>query len=126
LPCLGAALVIAAGTQQASLGGRLLSLPPVTLIGRISYSLYLWHWPILVFAYLYLGRNLHLDEKCLALLATALAANLSWRFVEEPFRRVSVTSRSARAFVAGGAAAGLVFACAGWGIVAYDGFPRRN
>jgi peptidoglycan/LPS O-acetylase OafA/YrhL len=125
LPCLGAALVIAAGARHATAGGWFLSLPPVTFIGRISYSLYLWHWPILVFTYLYYGRQLHFDEKCWALLLTAVTAYLSWRFVEEPFRRVSVTSLSARAFVGGAAAAGLVFACAGWGIVAYDGFPRR-
>jgi peptidoglycan/LPS O-acetylase OafA/YrhL len=125
LPCLGAALIIASGISQRTLGGWLLSLPPFTFIGRISYSLYLWHWPMLVFAHLYLGRELHLDEKCWALLATALAAYLSWRFVEEPFRKLPVTGRSARAFIGGGAAAGFAFACAGAVIIAYEGFPRR-
>jgi peptidoglycan/LPS O-acetylase OafA/YrhL len=125
LPCLGAALIIAAGERQKTLGGRLLSLPPFTFIGRISYSLYLWHWPILVFAQLYLGQELQWEEKCWALLFTALAAYLSWRFVEEPFRRIFVGAVSARAFAGGGAAAGLAFACAGWGFVAYDGFPGR-
>jgi peptidoglycan/LPS O-acetylase OafA/YrhL len=125
LPCLGAALVIAAGARHATAGGWFLSLPPVTFIGRISYSLYLWHWPMLVFAHLYLGRELQLDEKCWALLATALAAYLSWRFIEEPFRKLPVTARSARAFITGGAAAGLAFACAGALVVTHDGFPRR-
>jgi peptidoglycan/LPS O-acetylase OafA/YrhL len=125
LPCLGAALIIAAGAQQTTLGGRLLALPPFALIGRISYSLYLWHWPILVFAQIYLGRELQWEEKCWALLLTAFAAYLSWRFVEEPFRRIPVAARSARAFAGGGAAAGLAFACAGWGMVSYDGFPHR-
>jgi peptidoglycan/LPS O-acetylase OafA/YrhL len=125
LPCLGAALVIAAGARQATLGGRLLSLRPVTFIGRISYSLYLWHWPVLVFAHLYLGRELHLGEKCWVLLAMALAAYLSWRFVEEPFRKLPVSTRSARGLIGGGAAAGLAFACAGALVVTDYGFPRR-
>jgi len=125
LPCLGTALIIAAGTQQATLGGRLLSLPPITLIGRISYSLYLWHWPILVFAQFYLGRELHLDEKTWALFFTGLAAYLSWRFVEEPFRQIRVTAGTARAFAGAGTVAGLAVACAGWGIISNDGLPRR-
>jgi peptidoglycan/LPS O-acetylase OafA/YrhL len=125
LPCLGAALIIAAGAQQTTPGGRLLSWAPFTFIGRISYSLYLWHWPILVFAHLYLGRELHLDETCWALLAMALAAYLSWRFVEGPFRKLPITAHSARAFICGGAAAGLAIACTGALFVSLDGFPRR-
>lgn len=71
VPCVGAALVIGAGESRTTLGGRLLSLPPFALIGRISYSLYLWHWPILVFSHIYLGRELRFDEKCWALSLTA-------------------------------------------------------
>ncbi len=124
LPCVGAALVIAAGARQATLGGRLLSLPPFIFIGRVSYSLYLWHWPLLVFARLYLGRELLFGEKCGALLLTALAAYLSWRFVEGPFRKIPSAAGSPRAF-AGGAAAGLALVCLGAVLVTFDGFPRR-
>jgi len=53
LPCAGAAAVIAAG--ERSLVGRLLSLGPSVLLGKISYSLYLWHWPIIVFYVTYAG-----------------------------------------------------------------------
>ena len=49
LPCLGAALIIAAGEGGRSFGGSLLSLPPLVWIGKISYSLYLWHWPTFAF-----------------------------------------------------------------------------
>ena len=49
LPCVGAALIIAAGRSGNSLVGRMLSLKPMVFIGLISYSLYLWHWPIIVF-----------------------------------------------------------------------------
>ena len=48
LPCLGAAAVIAAGTADRHL--RLLALAPVRYAGRVSYCLYLWHWPALIFA----------------------------------------------------------------------------
>jgi peptidoglycan/LPS O-acetylase OafA/YrhL len=52
LPCLGAAAIIAAGPQP--LVNRLLALAPARFFGRISYSLYLWHWPVIVFAGLWL------------------------------------------------------------------------
>ena len=48
-PCLGAAMIIAAGETGPSLVGRLLAWRPIAFIGLISYSLYLWHWPIIVF-----------------------------------------------------------------------------
>ena len=96
LPCAGAALVIGAGESGTTLGGRLLSLPPIALIGRISYSLYLWHWPILVFAQIYLARVLHSGETYWALSLTLLVAYLSWRYVEEPFRTMRVAALGAR------------------------------
>ena len=48
-PCLGAALVIAAGETGSSFAGKVLSWRPVVFLGLISYSLYLWHWPVQVF-----------------------------------------------------------------------------
>lgn len=49
LPCVGAVLIIVPGVGVPSLGGKLLSLRPFVWTGLISYSLYLWHWPILFF-----------------------------------------------------------------------------
>src|SRR5258708_7906370 len=49
VPCFGAALIIAAGRDGSSFVGTALSLRPVVFIGMISYSLYLWHWPLIVF-----------------------------------------------------------------------------
>ena len=46
LPCIGTGLVLAAGQAGPSLGGRLISAAPFVLFGDISYSLYLWHWPL--------------------------------------------------------------------------------
>jgi peptidoglycan/LPS O-acetylase OafA/YrhL len=88
LPCVGAALVIWAGMEQAdSRTARILRLPPIVFIGRISYSLYLWHWPLIVFPTLWLGREMSHLESGGAALAALLAATLSWRFIEQPFRR---------------------------------------
>ena len=49
IPTLGTALVIQAGIGGGSIVASLLSLRPVVFIGLISYSLYLWHWPIIVY-----------------------------------------------------------------------------
>lgn len=86
LPCLGAALVIALANAQ-SLAGRILGWRPVVFVGLVSYSLYLWHVPLLVFTRIGTGR----DDVWLLLGACAVAfglACLSWRYVERPFRRM--------------------------------------
>jgi peptidoglycan/LPS O-acetylase OafA/YrhL len=124
-PCVGAALVIGAGEVGPTVGGRLLSLPAIAFMGRISYSLYLWHWPVLVFARLYLGRDLHLDETGWLMGLVVIAAYLSWRFVEEPFRHFR-TANGGRAWVGGGVFAGFVSVAAGALIILNDGFPGRT
>lgn len=70
LPTVGAVLVIGSGlVAPASPIARLLSLAPMTFVGRISYALYLWHWPLLVF-----GRLLPLDASPAAVSMAALSA----------------------------------------------------
>jgi peptidoglycan/LPS O-acetylase OafA/YrhL len=86
LPTVATAAVIAGGDRRGP-ARWLLGLPPVRWFGRISYSLYLWHWPILVLPVLALGRELSAPER-LALAAIAIGVGaLSWRWIEEPFRR---------------------------------------
>jgi hypothetical protein len=55
-------------------------------IGLISYPLYLWHWPLIVFVKYYLVRDLTSVEKLAIVASSFLLAGLSWRFVERPFR----------------------------------------
>lgn len=86
VPCVGTGLLLWGNTAAQPLQ-RALSLKPLVLVGKISYSLYLWHWPLLV-----LGRysEPHPREPLGSLpwLAAAFAlAWLSYTFVEEPFRR---------------------------------------
>jgi len=126
-PCLGTALIIAAGRSGSNVAGRLLSLRPVTFVGLISYSLYLWHWPVVVFHLLGLtlvnGLGKHPTELLLFGLSFALAL-LSWRFVEVPFR--SGSFRVARPWLFAGAAVALGCACiASVGLVAAHGLPWR-
>jgi len=86
LPCIGAAFVIAAGQRRTSFAGRLLSRRPLVFTGLISYSLYLWHWPVLVFATLWVGRRLSAWEGAGLAIGSFLLAILSWRYIERPFR----------------------------------------
>jgi peptidoglycan/LPS O-acetylase OafA/YrhL len=84
VPCIGAACLIYAGPQTVL--GRMLSLRPVVSIGLISYSLYLWHWPLLVFARYFVLRDLFIWEKTALILLSVVIATVSWAYVEKPFR----------------------------------------
>lgn len=80
LPTLGAAAVIAAGS-------RALSLAPVVYVGKISFSLYLWHWPIIVLLPLVAPGFETSGWRSIPVLGfTLVLSSLSYRFVERPFR----------------------------------------
>lgn len=80
---LGSMLLIGAGLTGPTPVSRALSVPPVLLAGKMSYSIYLYHWPVLALATYALGRAPHAAEAgVLVALALVLAA-LSWLFVEQ-------------------------------------------
>jgi peptidoglycan/LPS O-acetylase OafA/YrhL len=85
LPTLGAVALLYGG---AAPGGplRLLTAAPLRFLGKISYSLYLWHWPLLVLPLMFLERALSGVEIVVAVAAAIGVSWLSWRFVEQPFR----------------------------------------
>ncbi len=87
LPCLGAAMIIGAGIGDgaASIVGRLFSTRPFTFFGDVSYSLYLWHWPIFVLARHYFGSSLGIPTISACIGMAVLASWLSLIFVERPF-----------------------------------------
>ncbi len=105
LPCLGTAAMIAGNSVHATVTSRLLSWRPVVFIGLISYSLYLWHWPLFAFAN-YMTPGELPEWLALSLITASLAMGvLSWRYVETPFRNKSLLPTRMR--VLGAAAAGL-------------------
>ncbi len=73
---------------------RIIALPLFQHIGDMSYSLYLWHWPVWVFYRQMHGDQISISEKVVLLLLTFVLAYLSWRWVEQPFRnRLRVTTK---------------------------------
>jgi hypothetical protein len=114
LPTLGAVLVIGAGCAGASRGcGRVLGSSPMGAIGRVSYSWYLWHWPVLVLTPALLGHPLGLAAKLAAVLVAAGLAVLTVRFIENPLRFADRVRRSALASLALGGAATAMAVCVG-------------
>jgi peptidoglycan/LPS O-acetylase OafA/YrhL len=88
LPVLGTVLVIAAKPEHGPLSPRpLMDLRPVQWLGDVSYSIYLWHWPLIVLAPFVLGRNAGLLDRVVIFVATLILAGLSKTFVEDRFRR---------------------------------------
>lgn len=86
-PCVGTALLIVSSQHAPSLVGRAFGWKPVVFVGLISYSLYLWHWPILVFAKYLQPTGLTVMSRVLLLFGSAALATASWKFVETPFRK---------------------------------------
>ena len=94
LPTFGAYLFISMEGKGRTIAGRLLSIPPATFIGKISYSLYLWHWPILLFAnYLNVIPLSQLQIGWVAA-GSLIVATLSWWLIETPFRKAAFWSQS--------------------------------
>ena len=88
-PTLAAALVIAAGQTESPAGvDRILSSRPLVKLGDISYALYLWHWPLLVLALAWSGKE-HAGwlSGSLIILAALVLAYLTTRYVETPWRQ---------------------------------------
>jgi peptidoglycan/LPS O-acetylase OafA/YrhL len=126
VPVLGTALIIHAGSSGPAFVNRVLSIKPMTFIGVISYSIYLWHWPIIVFqrstAFL-LADNYGRPQKVILILLSIAVAAISWRFIEQPFRDRRRFSRPL-VFAGAAACAGVLFAL-GAVTTLKDGFAGR-
>ncbi len=129
VPCLGAAILLSLPGGNTNAVSGLLSLRPFVFVGRISYSLYLWHWPLLVFVDRYFAfGSLSSGAKLAIVAASFMVAYGSWRWVEQPFRsrhgREAGFWNTSRVF---GAAAALTaaLALAGVGILEGQGWPQR-
>ncbi|WP_134497440.1 acyltransferase family protein [Microvirga pakistanensis] len=122
LPTVGAVLVLTF-TGPGTAAHRLLSMKPLVGIGLVSYSAYLWHQPLFAFA-----RHLSISEPAPYVMfalsgITMILAYLSWRFVEQPFRRSNAISRHAIFSLSG---AGLVTSAALGVFIAHSELSRTR
>ncbi|WP_338186386.1 acyltransferase family protein [Thalassospira tepidiphila] len=124
IPILGTCLIILfCSTNDTT--GRLLSAPPVVAIGLMSYSIYLWHQPILAYS-----RVLSLEPPTLVVTATAVGLSfilgwLTWRFVEKPFRHhASQPPKRKQVFAVTGVLSLALFTVGAWGHLS-RGAPER-
>jgi peptidoglycan/LPS O-acetylase OafA/YrhL len=123
-PCGGAALFIISNVPRVTLVGHMLSWRPVVFIGLISYSLYLWHWPILACSNYWALNPLPVPIRIGLLILCFLIATASWRYVEIPFRRQGLVRRRATVFVLASATA-LILLLLGLGISRFNGVESR-
>ena len=123
-PVIGVGFVIWSGSARPTFVHRMLAVRPVVAVGKASYSLYLWHFPILAFAaYVTLGELSPWTAGALCLLSVAISF-VSLRFVERPFRSLSANKDTRR--LVGFAVTGMLGAVViGAFIVADAGLPFR-
>jgi peptidoglycan/LPS O-acetylase OafA/YrhL len=119
LPVAGSALLLSA--PAAWVNRVVLASPAMVWIGLISYPLYLWHWPLLVFGGIIKFGPLTLLERELILLASAVLAWATYRFVEIPFR----FGRPSRRKMFGLGAGMAIVAIAGIAVMWGRGFEFR-
>jgi peptidoglycan/LPS O-acetylase OafA/YrhL len=124
IPCIGTGLVIWGADAVSTAPSRFLGSAPFRLVGKISYSLYLVHWPVVVF-----GLRLfpHADQTAFLVIGTLVSVALgylSFRLVETPTRNRKVLLSRGAIFAASGAAL-AVFAGASISVVQAQGFPGR-
>jgi peptidoglycan/LPS O-acetylase OafA/YrhL len=119
LPCIGAAAFIWSGIGVPTLKrGAYSLLNVVKFFGQISYSLYLWHWPLFTFAR-FSKNSLVLDplDKIALFALTVAISYLSWRFVEQPFRRGTLAPTRRDAFRIAAVSTVVLLAASAGGIV---------
>lgn len=110
LPTVGTCLVLVGGPTSRFSFDRVARPLPIQHLGNISYSVYLWHWPLLMFAPLLLGRELSTVDIVVLLAVTLGLSELSFRFVEQPFRRGWLLRAPSRAWVLGAVAIVIIAA----------------
>ncbi len=114
LPMFATVMVIGAGCALPTGGaGRVLGWAPMRTIGRLSYSWYLWHWPVLVLVPIVLGHPLGLAGRVGLVLVSGVLGALTLRYIENPLRYADPLRRSPRRSLAVGGAFTAIAACIG-------------
>ena len=127
-PCLGAGLFIMGSTHFESvslpLTAKIFTWRPLVFIGLISYSLYLWHWPILAFYKYWALDEITLVHQWLIVLLSIILAVASWRYIETPFRKKSLIASQNRLFKYT-VAISLILFVFGFSMIYKEGFKER-
>jgi len=123
LAVAGAACVIGGGDRGASAASRLLALPPLRYVGCISYSVYLWHLPLVVLWRLHTGGAATGRAGPYLFAASLALGALSYHAVERPFR--DSNRMSARSVIAATCIATVLLACVAGAGIRTRGFPAR-
>jgi len=124
-PTVGTALFIYSNSWDNNWTGRLLAWSPLQFIGKISYSLYLWHWPLIIFlkAHRY-PDEIGIIDKLALLVVSFIVSILSWKFIEQPFRHPAKRNSAVKAIVPACILLVLMFGVS-LVIRKCDGFPGR-
>ncbi len=125
IPCFGVALIIYSEARESTLIGRMLSIRPIVFLGLISYSLYLWHWPIMSYLNYYIVDGINSFETGLVICFCIVLSAFTWKFIEQPFRRRSGNLIASNVVILRGLAlTGMLF---GVGMLVYfqGGYPQR-
>lgn len=125
LPCFGTVLLIHTGAGEGGWVQRILSMRIPVFLGQISYSLYLWHWPVYVL-YVYNKPDIGWSDTATMGATTFVLSVLSWKFVEAPFRYGQVPcSKNTWSVFGSTAVISLVFIAVGLHIHRTNGMPSR-
>jgi len=137
-PCVGSALIIWAGEGGLSLVGSVLSCRPMVFIGLISYSLYLWHWPVVILRHMGILVGIgaftshghaallssHRIDMVVVVAISFVLAVLSWWFVERPFRLGPLRLSGRPLFALAGSVLFILVGVSAWTVLA-GGFKGR-
>jgi len=124
LPVVGTACLMLGGVRRTTLTSRVLSFAPIRYVGKISYPLYLVHWPLNIFAGRWMAGRYHLGQRFAMFAVSLLLAAALYHLVENPVRRrnlLALNGHLLRAYAAGLAVTLLIF----FVVQQTDGLPQR-
>lgn len=122
LPVLGSCLLILFGSEKSTIG-KMLCNKLVVIMGQSSYSIYLWHWPIVVFYRVYISeRHFLLGEQIVLLILSIGMGWLSYTIIEQRFRYISLSNKKA---IGGGVLASFLCFAVSFLVYSQAGFPDR-
>lgn len=124
--CVGTWLIIQLDGERSTLVQRFLALKPMAIVGTLSYSLYLWHWPIYVF-YAYTDTNgVDAAEMSALMVVILIASYLTYHYVEDPMRRgANLFVRTPKAVYLSAGVSTAVLMVMALTIFVRDGMPDR-